>query len=140
MGFRKRWAPANVRAGWLRAAYLVAFARFGYRYILRPELDIVRGQIADPTVEHAPRAVLHNYSHAPTRRGIWIVERPRPLASVHVAIGRWAMFLPGLGIDSSFYENLAARKQWPPRGTLRGLSATWPTEPVLAFDWIEPDH
>jgi hypothetical protein len=43
-----RFAPANVRAGWLRAAYLIAFARFGYRYALRPLMARVREQIADP--------------------------------------------------------------------------------------------
>ena len=57
MTFLDRFAPTDVSAGWLRAGYLVAFAKLGYSYILRPELDPVRAQIANPTTEHAPRAV-----------------------------------------------------------------------------------
>jgi hypothetical protein len=134
--FRSRWTDANVRASWLRAAYLIAFAALGYRYILRTELEPVRAQVNDPAGPHAPRAVMVNPRLPKTHRALWLVERPKTLRSVNVGMGRWAVWLPGLGIDPTFYERLAARKVWPPRiKTVSGKRVVWPTEPRLDLAW-----
>jgi len=137
LSFRRRWAPADVDAGWLRAAYLVAFASLGYRYILRAELDPVRAQIQDPDGNHAPRAVLMDHRLPSTERHLRIVERPRTLRSVMVAMGRRAVFLPGPQINPDFYEQLAARKIWPPRSRLSAKVLAWPIGPELQLDWME---
>ncbi len=42
---RGRVRPFGARVSLLRAAYLAAFAKFGYSYALRPELESVRQQI-----------------------------------------------------------------------------------------------
>ena len=36
----------------LKAAYIGAFAKFGYRYILQPALDLVRRQVLEPEIDH----------------------------------------------------------------------------------------
>lgn len=53
------YVEARARVGWLRSAYLVAFALMGYRYALQPELKIVRQQIQEPDATHIPRFSLH---------------------------------------------------------------------------------
>ena len=130
-------AKPNVNASWLRAAYLVAFASLGYRYILRSELDAVRKQISDPAGNHAPRAVGVNPKLDPDGRALRIIEQPQSLSCVLVTMGRWGVFLPGLGIESDFYGRLSSHEPWPPRETLVGKRVSWPKMPELQLDWID---
>ena len=62
-----RWKEAC--ASWLRAAYLVMFAVLGYRYVFRPELSLVRRQIAEPDVEHIPVFMVQLPSAPPWTEG-----------------------------------------------------------------------
>lgn len=87
LNFTKRYTGAAVRAGWLRAAYLVAFAKLGYRYILQPQLDPVRRQIHEPAGEHVGRAVLANPFLPPDRRELVFITKPLTLRGVMVAMG-----------------------------------------------------
>lgn len=49
---RDAYSRSCAAVSWLRTAYLVAFAQFGYRYILQRNMEPVREQINDPA--HAP--------------------------------------------------------------------------------------
>jgi hypothetical protein len=40
--------PRRAAIGWMRAAYLTAFAVHGYRYVLQPAFGALRAAIADP--------------------------------------------------------------------------------------------
>jgi len=133
------FAGANFRAaavGWLRSAYLVAFAALGYRYILRPELNVVRQQISEPTEHHLERFCLMVGGGTVGReRRILLVNRPRSLESVAVFSNECVTFLPGFGRGANIYEQLALRKRWPPRGgDLAGKEVPWPTGPSFMFD------
>jgi hypothetical protein len=46
--FRVRRNPRRAGLGWLRSAYLAAFAVYGYRYALQPAFGPLRAAIADP--------------------------------------------------------------------------------------------
>jgi hypothetical protein len=122
--------------GWLRAAYLAAFAALGYRYILRPELEIVRTQLADTT-----REVLRVFSvtvpTAPSNeRRILIVERPEWLRSLCVQMGRRVVFLPGLPAAPDLYDSLARQSERHQRleEQVAGKLLPWPTKPELVLD------
>lgn len=82
--------PAHVRTSRLRDAYLAAFALLGYRYILWPDLDDVRRQIAesdpDPTLSWRTDPFPLGF------RGILIVQRPVPCAVI--IMDGDAVFLP----------------------------------------------
>ena len=132
--WKGRWTPQGVRAGWFRSAYLVAFAAFGYRYILRPQINIVREQIRRPDIELAPRAVMFDASLDPGSRQLALIERPRTLESVYVTIGRFAVLLPGLSNDRDVYVQIASRKRWPPRGSFSGTGYPWPSGPQHRCD------
>jgi hypothetical protein len=58
MKFQDRWLERRTRVGWLRSAYLVAFAALGYRYILRSALRRVASQIASPDTDVIPLPVV----------------------------------------------------------------------------------
>jgi len=133
------FTSANVEAGWLRSAYLAAFARLGYRYAFRRLFAPVRAQIADPQGEHITRFYLGGAESPPTRRAVILIERPRSLRSVAVIMGRHCILLPGVHADSdTFYDRLAARATWPPRGRsgrFDGKALGWPTRPLLSMDF-----
>lgn len=46
--YKNKYSQRQALIGYLRAAYLYAFAKFGYAYILRECLDPIRSQIAKP--------------------------------------------------------------------------------------------
>lgn len=121
---------------WLRAAYLVAFATLGYRYVLHEELDPVREQIRDPDAEILSRYCLVT-SSSPDERRIVSVEEPHELASIAVLAGNRTILLP-TPTSPGTYERLAALDPWPPRGqqTLSGEVVPWPTRPAYALDRI----
>jgi hypothetical protein len=132
-GYREQHA----RVALLRSAYIAAFARLGYRYALRPTLEVVREQILDPDAELIERFSLHRAEPVERRAIAWIAK-PRVLESVVVQIDDHLVFLPGAKLDGLIYDRLAARKVWPPHArTFRSLDVVnfgWPTEPDLLFD------
>ena len=132
------WDEPRARIALLRAAYLVAFAALGYRYVLREELEIVREQILNPDDALIERFSLH-FERTKYVRGIVRVTRPRALECILVQMNEHVVFLPGLKPGSNgIYDRLAARKLWPPRSrTFRHLAwqpVVWPTRPVLTLD------
>jgi hypothetical protein len=120
--------------GWLRAAYLVAFAKLGYLYVLLAELDPVREQIRDPDAEILSRYCITTSSPADERR-IVLVEEPHDLASLAVLAGNRITLLPSPKRPGT-YGRLAALEVWPPTGeqALSGHIKPWPTRPIYAFD------
>jgi hypothetical protein len=46
--FRVKANPRRAGIGWMRSAYLAAFAVYGYRYVLQPAFGPLRAAIADP--------------------------------------------------------------------------------------------
>ena len=121
---RFRYREALV--GWLRAGYLVAFAALGYRYILRPDLDLVRRQIANPRdhVVTVYRATLP--AELPEQRRVLLVDEPRALSSLAIQMGRHLIFLPWAPPAQQFYDVLAARAGQLATETLEGQSIPWP--------------
>jgi hypothetical protein len=145
--FDELLSPQRAALGWTRAAYVVAFAFFGYRYILQPVFDRLREQIARPLDEVLARLpITSELSGDPARRHLALVERPVALRSVVVGMGRHTVFLPPAGAaGSDFFDTLEARvAQLPdqhvvrrepvPRLRLTGKEIPWPTGPVYVLD------
>jgi HNH endonuclease len=119
--------------GWLRAAYLAAFAMLGYLYVLRGELDDVRLQIRDPTARILERYCVMTRG-GPSARRIAIVREPAELASVTVLSNDCAVFLPNPEMPGT-YRRLAELNPWPPKThELFGLIGPWPAKPTYALD------
>ncbi len=134
----QRFVAMHAQAGWLRSAYLAAFAWFGYRYALRRLFDPVRAHIADPGESPLERYYLLGRTVPANRHALISVATPRSMRSVIVRMGRHLIFLPGFHADSDkLYERLAERVIWPPPSRslrLRGQVFPWPTRPAFGLD------
>lgn len=131
--------PRRAKISWVRSAYLVAFAVFGWRYILRPELDPVRAQLADANAEILPTLGRYDPAAAADRREIRLVETPEDLRSILVMLGRYAVFLPGLEKALSCDELAQALENEANSGNgvrirLTGKEMPWPKYPRYLWD------
>jgi hypothetical protein len=139
-GFRldERVSVPNARLSWVRAAYLAAFAAFGYRYAFLAQLAELRAQLANPDVELLPPLTMVNDDAPPDLRQLLLVREPVELRSLAVTIGRHTVFLPTLDQPRSFGATaaalgaLAAAPGRRPR--LLGKEVPWPTEPRYDLD------
>jgi hypothetical protein len=133
----QRFRGRAALVGWLRAAYLAAFAALGYRYIVRPELQIVRAQLADTTAEILPVFSMTMPAARRAERRLLLVEQPSWLRSLCVQMGRHAVFLPGLSAARGLYDRLARRSGRNRHAELQltGKLVPWPTKPELALDF-----
>jgi hypothetical protein len=122
--------------GWLRSAYLVAFAALGYRYIFQRRLEIVRRQLQSPeeTVIECFGAILPK-AKRDERRFIF-VEKPSHLRGLMLQMGRRVVFLPW--IDDGLYEAIRDEKKSRDGKfdeQVRGDFLPWPKEPMHLIDF-----
>lgn len=124
--------------GWLRAAYLIAFAAFGYRYAFRSDLRPVREQLARRASRLLPRFSFTDPDQRPDERRLVLIEQPPRQRGLVVQMGRHTVLLPGLDHDPTFFDRLAAEPASSDRVRISftGKSVPWPTEPVLALDFL----
>ncbi len=122
----------RARIGDLKAAYLVAFAALGYKYILPAALDRVRRQILEPE-----RPILANFHWSrrqadPAERHLVITEEP--VRSLYVQMGRKVVFFPTPEDDETFYDDLPDRIA--AGVNFSGQELAWPLEMEMALDFV----
>jgi hypothetical protein len=147
MGFElaKRVHVVRARLSWLRAAYLVAFAALGWRYVYMPYLAPLRAQLADPDAMLLPPLALADPDAAAYSRDLLVVQEPHELRSLAVVLGHYTVFLPGLEDPQPFMSLGSALSRSPVQLTSpgapgrkqiawRGKRIPWPTLPIYALD------
>lgn len=122
-------------AGWLRSAYLAVFSAWGYSYIFRSPLNVVREQIAQPRSKILRVFSLTLPKPEFDEPHISLIDQPPSLAGhLFVGKGRHAVFLPGLH-GNGLYEELARQSD---AGLEANVSAVkeipWPTRPRYELD------
>jgi hypothetical protein len=132
------YSPQRARVGWLRSAYLVAFAALGYRYIAREVMDPIRRRIANPASTDLEYFSITNPRAKPTQRQILRIDLTRELDSVVVQMGRHVVFLPGFRAGQNLYDHLAsfAKQGQYLKFELHGDVLPWPGQMELALDWL----
>ena len=86
------FSPNRAAASWLRSAYLAFFSALGYRFVYRPELDVVRARIRQPELkEPVSFRLIRPEKAEPT---LIRVEAPEPFRSYAMFYERHAVFLP----------------------------------------------
>jgi hypothetical protein len=92
--------------GYLKSAYLSAFAKLGYTYILRKALNRVRQQIQDPTCQTLKtiRVYANNFSMSMPERVFVLFHEP--ISCLSVKIDDSIVCLPLPDGDDFFYEKL----------------------------------
>jgi hypothetical protein len=121
--------------GWLRAAYLVAFAKLGYRYAYHPALKMVRDQIArcDDKILPGFRSILRKPVEPALQ--MMAIENPRELDGIAVIMRRHVVVLPPAneaGMD--FYARVNAYGERNPQMQVSGRPISWPTGPEFLWD------
>jgi hypothetical protein len=131
----------------LRAAYLTAFAWFGYRYALDARLDIVRAQIQDPKHEHVPNCAfifISSSAQGIDEPQLGVVSSPAEGVVVYFP-AKFLGFtrpvcvvLPGLEGGQGFYAALSASRVETQDGQRVNLEARWlgwPLGPAHCLDF-----
>lgn len=137
-----RWDQVKRRradVAWLKSAYMVAFATWGYVYAFAPALKIVHRQLDRFDEEIIPHFKLKNVEASRASRGLFYVRRPGELEGVAVWMGQHIVLLPPDGRDTTFYDRIAPLIGRAENISLQGDAYYWPTEPnhtldVQAFD------
>jgi hypothetical protein len=119
------FSPDRAAASWLRSGYLAFFAALGYRFIYRPELDVVRARIMSP--EPGSFRVIRPEKAEPA---LIRVEEPEAFRSYAMFFEHHAVFLPRYN-DRGFYARLAEQ----PAGmfTFTGREYFWPSRGPTFF-------
>lgn len=116
-----------------KAAYLVAFATFGYRYIFRSDLDPVRKAIRNPDGGHIRRLpVLVVPDQDPSVHRI--ATATRPLRSLLVGIGREFVFLPWLDSPLDFWKQTGGLVAAGTETVTIDAMGDWPRIPEYRLD------
>ena len=124
------FSPKRAATSWLRSAYLAFFAALGYRFIFRPELDIVRAKIKNPEQDEPSRfRLISDESNEPT---LMRIEAPEALRSYVMLYDRNTVFLPRYN-DHGFYERLAAYSPTLERTSFQGTQYPWPSHGPTFF-------
>jgi hypothetical protein len=119
----------RARVGWLRTAYLAAFATFGYTYACGAGLKIVRQQIAVPDEVMISRFHMIKRDARIDDRLIALVREPPALAGIAVQVGWHIVFLPH-ATDADFYERLRSSRH----EHFSGSKIEWPRQAVYLAD------
>jgi hypothetical protein len=119
---------------WLKSAYMVAFATWGYMYAFAPALQIVRRQLDRYDDEIVPHFKLTKVTASRKARAVMYVRQPRELEGVAVWMGQHMVLLPPDGRDTTFYERIAPIIGGAGNVDLRGDEYFWPTEPMHTLD------
>ena len=126
--------------GYLSSAYLAAFAKLGYTYILRAALDRVRQQIQDPTCRALETVRVYAGDFGGTERAFFLLDEP--ISCLAAKIRDSVVCLPSPYGDDHFYEELTSLRGSGGRVTWRRSEAIrWPDRFELALDFAEEeDH
>ncbi len=134
---RLRYFPDRARVSWIRAAYLAAFALFGWKYILQTALDPIREQLMNPSAITLPPLSMYAPDGDPGRREIWVVKEPTEYRSLLVVAGQHSVFLPLPDDPRSLAElagSLGAPAEGPVTYAFTGTVFPWPSEPEHLLD------
>jgi len=124
------FSPARAEASWLRSAYLGFFAACGYRFVVRPELTIVRQRLSEPNSKAFPfRIVMPQPVPEPL---LTVVKMPEAFRSFAMVYAQHIVFLPLYG-DAELYSRLASHPAGNLELTTEG-TYDWPTRPLFLHD------
>jgi len=134
------YTQRSADVGYLRTAFLAAFARLGYRWSITPDKDSIRKQIRSPG-----DVILENFrthlrgSAADIPKGLYILREP--IHAMLVKIDTTGVFLPWLSghTPEEISEWIVGEKQRKKSAKYTFVESwSWPRGMELYFDKIPP--
>jgi len=116
----------------LKAAFITAFAAFGYRYAFDPRLSCVREQILKPS-----ETIIDGWNarieHAQFSEFVLLYVGSIP--GVVVKLGKSSVILPWVSGPDNLYKDLASRYQHGENIQITGKLLSWPSKLEMALDF-----
>jgi len=125
------FSVSKAATSWLRSAYLAFFTLLGYRFILRPEMSVVRDRIRNPESSNPPRFRIIRPQPVPDPQLV-LIEAPTALRSFTMFYDRNIVLLPQYG-DHDLYARLLQLENG--EVTASGGFFDWPTRPTFLHDF-----
>jgi hypothetical protein len=134
-----RFDEARARYSWIRSAYLAGFAGLGWSYILRPVMQPVREQLANPDAGVISTYMFRDPEAVATTRRLLIVNEPEELRCVAVLMGEHGVFLPAMFNSTTMHElSEAFARRCGDDGRLNvtysGKEVPWPSRATYFLD------
>ncbi len=137
--FQFKYTPRKAELGLLKPAYIGAFAKFGYQYIMQQSLDLVRQQIREPDKDYIGQ--IRGWSHGDELpdTALALFTFHDPIKCVAAKIGDSLILLPWLDDrEGEFWK-------WRTEVNLnhatvemgRGKIWEWPTGMEMKMDFTE---
>lgn len=126
------FSAAKAATSWLRSAYLAFFTLLGYRFILRPDMIVVRDRINNPDSAVPPRFRIIRPQPVPEPQLV-LVEEPAALRCFAMFYDRNIVLLPQYG-DHDLYARLLQQEN----GEVAASGFfDWPTRPTFLHDFAQ---
>ena len=127
-----KYSESAARISWLRSAYLVMFAIFGYNVVFAASMQIVRQQIENPKQQLIKLFSIVVPEKVPlTTRRIMKTHTPAWLNCWAVQVGNHCVFLPEPN-DQTLYSRVAGNRGTEAQ-TITGRPIEWPREPFAGL-------
>ena len=142
VSFRDTFHPRLAQLGFVRSAYLAAFAVLGYAYIFRPVFEPIRAALNSADDGTLMLPVLRLGEGRADDRQIGLISEPSWLGgAVLVVIGQTAIVLPTVDTPGDPLTELAMRRDRSPEDLYGKITTSpafeWPTGPQHGYDrWL----
>jgi hypothetical protein len=123
----------KARLGDLKAAYLAAFATFGYNWALHPRVNVVRRQLWSPKINLITHAWLPRHQEQPD--GIFVMKSPVSCLSVSLRV--FDVLLPWINGPEDVYSAISAVSR-DPMFSATVVPFHWPKRTRMLMDF-DPD-
>ena len=115
----------------LKAGFLAAFAFFGYRFALHPNLEPVRRQILEPNLNIIDTCFHGSFTSA-SAMPFTLVAVTEPVSCIAAILGNRGVLMPEPHGSGDLYDMLAG---WDKRDfSFRGMTLGWPNTLELRWD------
>ena len=129
---RPAFDPHLAEVDALRTAYLAAFAKFGYSFIVAPAFDRVRAQLVSPNERILAGYVVSGHDSGPP--AFTLVQTTAPLRCLMVLLAKNAVVLPWPGQPDP-YPLLDDMRSHGPSGNWTGRCIPWPGGMEMWLDY-----
>ena len=130
---RERFDQRRVRLSYLRSAYLIAFARFGYRMVAGPGFVPARRQVR--FLDRVEMEILPVLKRPDWNEGLHEIRHPALGQSLGVSFGNWSVLLPFHADDEDWYNRYVEEATSPTHQLMMSPQPMlWPTKPMHQLD------
>jgi hypothetical protein len=120
------------QVGAIKAAYIVAFAAFGYTFLSQRAMAVVREQIRRPEERIIEGAVVLSDPSIRNRNMLWLMEEP--FNALAVSFNIVTVLLPRPESPHDLYEQVRTLIKGEAGVPFSGSPLTWPNKMLLRFD------